>query len=113
MSLTNSNIRSTSARRIYRLSNSSTNTNKIYFASDSHHVNQYALLLNNGSSSSMHITGISHRKEPLHFDKPMDDNEKPCDFYDSFVDIWLISSAKCTVSDLGGYGLLAAYLSKV
>ena len=91
---------------------SATSTNKIYFASDSHHVNQYVLLQNNRSSSSLQITGILHRKEPLHFDKPMDENEKPCDFYDSFVDIWLLSNAKCTVSGVGGYGLLASYLSK-
>jgi hypothetical protein len=118
---------------------SDTGTWPIYFASDSVATTRLAIAYgnsrsrrrgrdnktttNNNDTSNTVVTVVARssgsHKEPLHLDRgrdflaPSDDwkNRSAADFYDIFVDLYLLSSARCVAYGAGGYGQLASLLS--
>ena len=51
-------------------------------------------------------------QEPLHLDKAINwQNRPPSDFYDAFVDLYLLGLARCVTYGVGGYGRFAAWLT--
>lgn len=50
--------------------------------------------------------------EPLHLDKASRwEDRPPSDFYDAFVDLYLLSLARCVTYGVGGYGKFATWLT--
>jgi hypothetical protein len=90
----------------------------IYFASDSKYATQMALAY--GKTIGSHVvvartTGsLSNNKEPLHLDKTNGSSNEPSDFYDTFVDLYLLGMSRCLTYNIGGFGkwgLLLGYNS--
>lgn len=103
----------------------------IYFASDSTYATQMAVTygktiaaqqkdlssegINMGSVVVARNLGTS--PGPLHLDKPFDNSQtilQPSDFYDTFVDLYLLGMSRCLTYNIGGYGkwgLLLGYNS--
>jgi hypothetical protein len=53
-----------------------------------------------------------HESDPLHLDKAKDwPNRKPAEFYDTFVDFYVLSQSRCVMYGMGGYGKMASFLS--
>ena len=51
-------------------------------------------------------------QEPLHLDKAVNwQDRSPSDYYDAFVDLYLLGSAKCVAYGMGGYGKFASWLT--
>jgi hypothetical protein len=85
----------------------------VYFASDSDVAIQQA-----GNHASIYGYTVLTRttqvmgRHPLHLDKTKDWNERPAsDFYDAFVDLYIMSLGKCVAYGMGGYGKFASYMS--
>ena len=87
----------------------------IFFASDSSKAAAYALEF--GYTTKQHnitrIVARSTNSEPLHLDKgaefygmPADTtkNYTAADFYDTFVDLYLLAHSRCTAYGFGNYG---------
>jgi len=80
----------------------------IFFASDSLATTSAALRF--AANHSMHV--VSSNAKPIHLDRGADflsnsDNWRGrpvSDFYDVFVDFYLLSRARCLVHGIGGYG---------
>jgi hypothetical protein len=102
----------------------------IYFASDSVATTRQAIAYAQSKSktkinSNVNATGdtvvVARRgnQDPLHLDRgrdflaPSEDwkNRSAADFYDIFVDLYLLSSSRCVAYGAGGYGQLASLLS--
>jgi hypothetical protein len=93
---------------------SSSTSTTIYFASDT---NEAVKLVTTPSSSSWNGTnmvGLVTSYERLHLDR----NEyiglirktPPSAFYPAFVDLWILSQARCLVAGKGGYGTFASIM---
>jgi hypothetical protein len=103
----------------------------IYFASDSVATTRQAIAYAQTKSSSssnknnantttdMVVVARRGNQDPLHLDRgrdflsPSEDwkNRSAADFYDIFVDLYLLSSSRCVSYGAGGYGQLASLLS--
>lgn len=100
----------------------------IYFASDSVATTRQAIAYAQSKSSSSSSSNnknntivVARRgnQDPLHLDRgrdflsPSEDwkNRSAADFYDIFVDLYLLSLSRCVSYGAGGYGNLASLLS--
>jgi hypothetical protein len=105
----------------------------IYFASDAVATTRQAIAYaqskskSSSSSSKKNINATTDtvvvarrgNQDPLHLDRgrdflaPSEDwkNRSAADFYDIFVDLYLLSSSRCVAYGAGGYGQLASLLS--
>jgi hypothetical protein len=82
----------------------------IYFASDLSRAidvaNKY------GKTKSVDIVSRTHQSSPLHLDKADGlHNRKPSDFYDTFVDLYLMGMSRCVSHSKGGFGQWASLIS--
>jgi hypothetical protein len=103
----------------------------IYFASDSAATTRQAIAYaqtkssndqKNANATTTDMVVVARRgsnRDPLHLDRgrdflaPSEDwkNRSASDFYDIFVDLYLLSSSRCVSYGAGGYGQLASLLS--
>jgi hypothetical protein len=97
----------------------------IYFASDSVATTRQAIAYAQSKIKSSHdkkntvVVARIGNQDPLHLDRGRDflapstdwKNRSATDFYDIFVDLYLLSSSRCVAYGAGGYGQLASLLS--
>jgi hypothetical protein len=96
----------------------------IYFASDSSnatkHAVQYAQQGNKKNATSIRIAFRKTDREPLHLDRGGSDflkksnawrNNTASDFYDVFVDLYLLANSGCSTIGIGGFGKWGALMS--
>ncbi|KAL7566740.1 hypothetical protein ACA910_017790 [Epithemia clementina (nom. ined.)] len=58
------------------------------------------------------VTRRHYKTEPLHLDKATDwRKRKPSEYYDAFVDLYLLSLSRCVAYGVGGFGKFASWLS--
>jgi hypothetical protein len=89
----------------------------IFFASDSYYATEMALKY--GKTKGLNtVVARSHNNnnaKPLHLDKTERNSQvKASDFYDTFVDLYLLGMSRCLTYNIGGYGkwgLLLGYNS--
>jgi hypothetical protein len=82
----------------------------IFFASDSKDATSAAMRY----GEKQHVLVISRigEREPVHLDKAQHWQERtPSDYYDTFVDLYLLAMAKCVTFGVGGFGRWASYMS--
>jgi len=94
-----------------------TNKTKVYFASDT---NAAVELLVSSSSRVNHnydVVGLVTSYEKLHVDKNsrigLFRKTPPSAFYPAFVDLWILSQARCLSVGTGGYGITASSLGGI
>jgi hypothetical protein len=91
----------------------------IYFASDSSsatsHAMKYVAHQGKKNASSSSSSGIlAFRKtdqEPLHLDRTAWRNNTVSDFYNVFVDLYLLANSACSIIGIGGFGKWGALMS--
>jgi hypothetical protein len=75
----------------------------ILFVSDS----TYATEMASAYAQQQNIQGVVHRnhngQQPLHLEKNVNSRNLE-DFYDTFVDVYMIAMSRCTAYNMGGYG---------
>jgi hypothetical protein len=82
----------------------------MFFASDSKNATRAAMLYGDHQHTLV-ISRIGDR-EPLHLDKAQDWQKRtPSEYYDTFVDLYLLAMAKCVTFGIGGFGRWASYMS--
>lgn len=90
----------------------------MYVASDSAYVTRRTAQF--GSNSNLTVKYRFDQEEPIHIDAGRDfitrDNDSfrnftASDFYDTFVDLYLLAYGQCVVYGRGGYGVWAALIS--
>jgi hypothetical protein len=91
----------------------------VYFASDSAHASRYALEYGRDVLNHTVVAHIPER-EPLHIDRGASilshadadwDRYPASAYYDTFVDLYLLSGGSCLTYGMGGYGHWASLLS--
>lgn len=76
----------------------------IFFASDSANASLIATAYSKSKNARLE-THVPNPNPPLHLDREKDwQNRQPSDFYDTFVDLYLLSLAGCVTFNKGGYG---------
>jgi hypothetical protein len=88
----------------------------IFFASDSKNTSRQALAY--AKSKGATIVARQTDKEPIHLDRGLDflfksddwQGRPAADFYDVFVDLFIIAGARCVAYGVGGYGSWASLL---
>ncbi len=84
----------------------------IFFVSDSSNATLYAREYAAERNATI-ITRTPNPNPPLHMDKVHDWlTRNISDFYDSFIDIYIMAHADCLTYNKGGYGLLGLYMSR-
>lgn len=88
------------------------NINQIFVASDASFASKYAQLYGKRHGwKIVHHTPDAGR-EPLHLDKASNWQQRPpSDYYDAFVDLYLLGLARCVTYGMGGYGKFASWLT--
>ena len=79
-----------------------------FFASDSTDAQKVALQYGQKQKLSI-VSRLHYDKEPLHLETNST-GRKPSDYYDIFVDIYLLGNARAVSYNVGGYGRLALML---
>jgi hypothetical protein len=84
---------------------------QIYFASDSILAIDEAERYAQGKNAS--VVRNPNQNEPLHLDYASRGNRTypVADYYDSFVDLWLMGNGRCVTHGVGGFGRFARMLS--
>lgn len=76
----------------------------IFFASDSANASQLAWAYSQSKGARLE-THVPNPNPPLHLDRDKEwESRKPSDYYDTFVDLYLLSLAGCVTFNRGGYG---------
>lgn len=94
----------------------------IYFAADNQNTVKHAVLygqLKSTPGRRVHVVGRTNASDPLHLDRGADffrpnqswRNSQPSDFYEIFVDFYLLAQAKCVIFGKGGFGQWASLLT--
>jgi hypothetical protein len=82
----------------------------LYFASDT----MAAVEVARDYGRKQHIMVVSREslQQPLHLDKAEKWRKRsPSEYYDTFVDLYLLAMARCVTFGMGGYGRWASYMS--
>jgi hypothetical protein len=74
----------------------------IYFCSDSKYAVQ--VIQDYAKEHSRKIVSLLHEKEPLHLEKANWTNRQASEYYDTFVDLYLLGMSKCVAYNVGGFG---------
>ncbi|GAX25006.1 hypothetical protein FisN_2Lh289 [Fistulifera solaris] len=83
----------------------------LFFASDASYAQQVAGEY--GTHRGYHVISPQHEQNPLHLDKAIQwRSRSPSEYYDAFVDLYVLSLGKCVSYGMGGYGKLASYMSQ-
>lgn len=65
-----------------------------------------------GEKQSAHVVAREHTAQPLHLDKAENVTDRsPSDFYDTFVDLYLMGLSRCVTFNRGGFGQWASLMS--
>jgi hypothetical protein len=90
-------------------------TTPIYVASDMSSVTRRAIIY--GQQHQLHVVGRYtevNASDPLHIDRDLyneqQDRRPPSDFYDTFVDLYLLTLGQCFTWGKGGYGSWAGVI---
>ena len=76
------------------------------FASDHSYSTQAAIAY--GKERSTKVVAREHQNLPLHFDRAENmESRQPQEFYDSFVDLYLMGMGRCVTFNRGGFGAWA------
>jgi len=84
----------------------------IYFASDSKVAVDHIISL---ASKKKDVTIVTMQREyePLHLEKSLNwQNHTASDYYDTFVDLYLIALSQCVAYNIGGYGQWGLWMSR-
>ena len=83
----------------------------IYFSSDSNQAEDLAVEY--GKTLNYSVVFQQNEADPLHLDADSRSNQTtpPEAFYDIFVDLWVMGSARCVTHGIGGFGRWATLLS--
>ena len=85
----------------------------VYFAADSDKALQYAISYGKIFNVDVVTPAKTYRQDPLHLDKTPDwQLRPPADFYDAFIDLYIMSLSNGVAYGMGGYGRFAALMSK-
>jgi hypothetical protein len=83
----------------------------IYFASDSKDATNYVIETMK-VSHGVNVKALKRDYDPLHLEKtPNWRNHSISDFYDTFVDLYLLALARCLSYNVGGFGQWAVWIS--
>ena len=86
--------------------------NPIFFASDSTNATHYAKIYANRRNATVK-TRNPNPNPPYHIDKVKNHIKyPPSDFYDTFVDLYIMAQADCVTYNKGGYGIFALLMSR-
>jgi hypothetical protein len=84
----------------------------IFFTSDSSDATHYAKVYASERKATV-FTRIQNPNPPLHIDKvKFHLRLPPSDFYDTFVDLYILAQADCVTYNKGGYGIFALLISR-
>ena len=84
----------------------------IFFASDSKDAIDY-VIETYAPKKTTKIVALQRDYEPLHLEKsPNWENRNASEYYDTFVDLYLLSLSKCVSYNVGGYGQWALWISR-
>jgi hypothetical protein len=96
-------------------------TKYVYFASDSHVINNYLLdespfwaQNNQTNTTSKNVTVLmrpDHVIDAKHLEYEPTENSKPSDYYATFHDLWIMAHSKCLSQGVGGFGHFGSVLS--
>ena len=83
----------------------------IFFTSDSANASYYAKQYAREKLGNYKVETLERTQQPIHLDKELT-FRPPSDFYDAFVDLYLLGLATCVTYNKGGYGHLGLLLSR-
>jgi hypothetical protein len=84
----------------------------IFFTSDSSNATHYAKVYAYERNATIR-TRVPNPNPPLHIDKVRDHlNLPPSDFYDTFVDLYILAQADCVTYNKGGYGIFGLLIGR-
>lgn len=82
----------------------------IFFASDSSRAIDFAKSY--GEERNARVVFRTHETPPLHLEKAMNWETRPAsDYYDTFVDLYLLGMSRCVTYNQGGFGSWASLIS--
>jgi hypothetical protein len=94
--------------------NNNTSTKPIYFASDTNEAVKLVTTTTSLNNNHTTMVGLVTSGERLHLNRNdktgLIFKTKPVAFYPAFIDLWILSQARCLVIGAGGYGILASIL---
>jgi hypothetical protein len=84
----------------------------IFFTSDSANATYYAKRYATQHKATL-ATRIPNPNPPLHLDKVTNWRNRPLsDFYDAFVDLYILAQADCVTFNKGGYGIFGLLMNR-
>jgi hypothetical protein len=84
----------------------------IFFTSDSANATYHAKVHAARHNATI-ATRVPNPNPPLHLDRVDSWNQRPLsDFYDAFVDLYILAQADCVTYNKGGYGILGLYMNR-
>ena len=84
----------------------------IYFATDSNMLADYVVRTLSRQKPTR-IVALQRDQDPLHLDQaPGWQNRTPSEYYDTFVDLYLLALSKCVTYNIGGYGEWGLWISR-
>lgn len=87
-------------------------TGPIYFASDSKVAIDH-VVAKVAPEKSTQIVALQRDYEPLHLEKALNwENRTAKDYYDTFVDLYLLGMSRCLTYNVGGYGQWGLWISQ-
>jgi len=101
---------------LLRLPNTTDHHTPIFIAADATQAVRDAIAY--GKTQNLPVVGRENATEPLHLDKGAVflkrsedwENHSPSEFYDTFVDLYMLSGATCFAHGVGGYGRWASLI---
>jgi hypothetical protein len=67
--------------------------------------------VNNNKQKNKKLVRVNPTKEPLHLDMSSSHRQHASDYYDTFVDLYLLALGKCVSYGVGGFGTWALLIS--
>jgi hypothetical protein len=84
----------------------------IFFTSDSAN-STYHAKIHAARHNATIATRVLNPNPPLHLDKVDNWNQRPLsDFYDAFVDLYILAQADCVTYNKGGYGIMGLMMNR-
>ena len=108
----NENVKKNWARNAVNCASELRPGKQIYFASDSSNATYYAREYAAEKKAVVRVreAGLA---VPLHIDKVPDWRQRNItDFYDAFVDLYIMAQSDCLTYNKGGFGIMALYMSR-
>jgi hypothetical protein len=88
------------------------NSLPVYFASDSDKALRFGIMYGKTFKVDVVSREAKYGKNPLHIDKTSDWQVRPpTDFFEVFIDLYVMALSKCVTYGMGGYGRFASLMS--